>query len=299
MGANPEVVRKFFDQLEQVLYDLNIVNPQQIWNCDESGCQDVPKEDEVVGETGVPQYRTVPKEQGETSTILTFANAAGLVVPPVIIHKGGKVSDTWQINCPVGVMVRASPKGWINCDIFFEYTVRWIRFMKTHSLLGKRLLLLLDAHKSHVYNIRFILICKRFNIDVLAIPSHTSHILQPLDSVPFANLKTAWNEQLIDHLFRSVGLGFSKMEFFEVFIPAWKKSMTPQNIRAGFRETGICPFNPLMIQPSSLGPSEPTDNLARPPCKQVVLACSFLRVHLNDFFENVGYHVHVNFMYSV
>ena len=75
--------------------------------------------------------------------------------------------------------------------------------------------------------------------------------------------------------------------------------MTPQNIRAGFRETGICPFNPLMIQPSSLGPSEPTDNLARPPCKQVVLDCSFLRVHLNDFFENVGYHVHVNFMYSV
>ena len=51
----------FFDQLEQVLSDLNIVNPQQIWNCNESGCQDVPKEDEVIGETGVPQYHTVPK----------------------------------------------------------------------------------------------------------------------------------------------------------------------------------------------------------------------------------------------
>ena len=72
-----------------MLYDLNIVNPQQIWNCDESRCQDVP-EDEVIGETGVPQYRTVPKEQGETSTILTFANAVGLVVPPLIIHKGAK-----------------------------------------------------------------------------------------------------------------------------------------------------------------------------------------------------------------
>ena len=220
MGANPEVVRKFFDQLEQVLSDLNIVNPQQIWNCDESGCQDVPKEDEVIGETGVPQYYTVPKEQGETSTILTFANAAGLAVPPLIIHKGGKVSDTWCINCPVGVMVQASPKGWINQNIFFKYTFRWIRFMKTHGLLGKWHLLLLDAHKSHINNIRFIKICKQFNIDVLAIPSHTSHIIQPLDSVPFANLKTAWNEELTDYLFHSVGLGFSKMEFFEVFIPA-------------------------------------------------------------------------------
>ena len=71
----------FFNQLEQVLSDLNIVNPQQIWNCNESGCQDVPKKDEVIGETGVPQYCTVPKEQGETSTILTFANAMGLGGP--------------------------------------------------------------------------------------------------------------------------------------------------------------------------------------------------------------------------
>ena len=63
MGANPEVVRKFFEQLEQVLSDLNIINPQQIWNCDESRCQDVPKEDEVIGETGVPQYCTVPRSK--------------------------------------------------------------------------------------------------------------------------------------------------------------------------------------------------------------------------------------------
>ena len=122
------------------------------------GC---PKEDEVIGETGVPQYHTVPKEQGETSTILTFANAARLVVPPLIIHKGDKVSDTWCINCPVGVMAQASPKGWINQDIFIEYMVRWIRFMKTHGLLEKWHLLLLDAHRSHVYNIRFIKICKQ------------------------------------------------------------------------------------------------------------------------------------------
>ena len=103
MGANPEVVRKFFDQLEQVLSDLNIVNPQQIWKYDESGCQDVLKEDEVVGEAGVPQYHTVLKEQAETSTIITFANAAGLVVPPVIIHKGAKClthgeSTAWWVS---------------------------------------------------------------------------------------------------------------------------------------------------------------------------------------------------------
>ena len=158
--------------MEKALTDINIVNPQQVWNCGKNGCQDIPKEDEIIGETGKPQYCTVPKEQSEMSTILTFANAAGLVIPPVIIHKGEKVSDMWCINCPDGVMVQASPKGWINHDIFFEYTVRWIRYMKTQSLLGKCHLLLLDAHKLHAFNIRFIKICKCFSIDVLAIPSH-------------------------------------------------------------------------------------------------------------------------------
>ena len=120
METNPEVVRKIFDQLKQVLSDLNIVNPQQIWNCDESGCQDVSKEDEVVGETRVPQYHTVPREQGETSTIVTFANAAELVVPPVIIHKGSKVSDTWRINCLVCVMVRAPPWAGLTVTYFLN-----------------------------------------------------------------------------------------------------------------------------------------------------------------------------------
>ena len=53
--------------------------------------------------------------------------------------------------------------------------------------------------------------------------------------------------------------------------------MTPQSIRAGFRETGIYPFNPLMIHPASLGPSAPTDNLAnKRQCKQVVFTGSSL-----------------------
>ena len=53
----------FFNQLEQVLSNLNIVNPQQIWNCDESGCQDVPKEDEDKGEIGVISTTQSPRSK--------------------------------------------------------------------------------------------------------------------------------------------------------------------------------------------------------------------------------------------
>ena len=36
------------------------------------------------------------------------------------------------------------------------------------------------------------------NIHVMAIPPHTSHILQPLDSTPFAQFKRNWQSRLLE-----------------------------------------------------------------------------------------------------
>ena len=235
MCANPAVFNQFFKQYEAEMKCLNIQSPQQIWSCDESGCQDVPKEHDVVGETGVEACTIVGKEQGETSTVLALANAIGQVCLPVIVHKGKRVQDSWLQNKPVGVMVHASENGWNNKEIFLEYATRWVHYLKSWKLLDRPHLLLLDAHKSHVYNICFINLIKEFNIHVLAIPSHTSHKIQPLDDAPFANLKKAWNSNLLGYLFDSVGCGLSKMDFFIVFQPAWKKAMPVANVQAGFR----------------------------------------------------------------
>ena len=76
-----------------------------IWNCDESGFQDVPKEMEILGVTGEKTNNVTTKEQGENSTILTFVNAVGVAFPPVVIHKGRKVSNTWKYGTPQDVIV--------------------------------------------------------------------------------------------------------------------------------------------------------------------------------------------------
>ena len=49
MCANPITVGAFFTQYHQICEDLDIISPMYIWNCDENGVQDVPKEDEVIG----------------------------------------------------------------------------------------------------------------------------------------------------------------------------------------------------------------------------------------------------------
>ena len=148
MCANPATMQKFFKQYQDTLKELKIESPQQIWNCDEMGCMDVPKERDVVGETGIEVVTIVSKEQGETSNVLTFANAMGQCVPPLIIHKEGKVPEDWEQGAPIGVMVRASPTGWINRNLFLEYATRWVRWLKSWKLLDHPHLLLLDVHKS-------------------------------------------------------------------------------------------------------------------------------------------------------
>ena len=96
-------------------------------------------------------------------------------------------------------------------------------------------------------------------IEILAIPGHTSHVLQPLDSTPFANFKTNWNINLKEYLFQNVGVGMPKGDFWIPFLPAWRKSLTVAAVQLGFRKTGIFPVSRNAIKDSNLCPSGATD----------------------------------------
>ena len=48
MAASKPNVRKWFAEYEQVLHDLCINSPEQIWSGDETGVQNMPKEEVVV-----------------------------------------------------------------------------------------------------------------------------------------------------------------------------------------------------------------------------------------------------------
>ena len=171
MAANEPNVHKWFDEYEQVLKDLGINSPEQIWSGDETGVQNVPKEQLVVGATGTPANQTVSGKQGETSTILSFVNGVGLVCPPMVIHRGQCVQQYWTQNAPVGWRVVATVKGYIIKHKFHEYGICFVRF----GLLNQKHLLIIDSHKSHVYNVAFFEEMLENNIHVLAIPPHKPH----------------------------------------------------------------------------------------------------------------------------
>jgi hypothetical protein len=74
-------------------------------------------------------------------------------------------------------------------------------------------------------------------------PPHSSHILQPLDVSCFAPLKLAYGRQ-IETFVRNRLNHITKLEFLSAFKEAFKAAFTEQNVKSGFRATGLVPYEP-------------------------------------------------------
>lgn len=270
---------------------MKIFSPSQIWSGDETGVQNVPKEVRVLGVKNVRTFQQVSSEQGETSTILTFVNAMGDVVPPMVIHKACRVQESWKIKAPGDVRLAATTKGYITKSRFHEYGIRFIRYLKQHGLADRPNLLIIDGHKSHVYNLPFYTTMRDNNVEIITIPPHTSHVLQALDSVPFAQFKKLWEHYLRRYNTAHHGRSLSKIDFWDVFTPAWNGSMVPKNVLAGFRKTGIYPYNPDEIPVSAMAPSTVTEKSNGENCWSSVLvessSCSTVSPSISTSLMNL------------
>jgi len=77
-------------------------------------------------------------------------------------------------------------------------------------------------------------------------PSHSSHLLQPLDVVPHSLLKRHYGDG-ISLLARSRIHHVNKETFLPAFKEVYKKTFTPENVRAGFQGAGLVPYDPEAV----------------------------------------------------
>ena len=88
MSSNKILMDKWFAQYEDVLRQLKINDPKYLWNVDEHGAEDLAKTKKVVGIKGIKSFQTQSREKAQHTTIITYVNASGYVLPPMIIQKG-------------------------------------------------------------------------------------------------------------------------------------------------------------------------------------------------------------------
>ena len=100
----------------------------------------------------------------------------------------------------------------------------------------------MDGHTSHIN-----LCVSEFYIDhgiiLYCFPPHASHILQPLDVTVFGPLKKQWNKS-IDVFKEEFKIPMTRHHFFKTFDRAWKETTDKKHSIAGFKSTGLVPFNP-------------------------------------------------------
>ena len=141
-------------------------------------------------------------------------------------------------NHPAGWMFAANTSGWTSN----YHGMKWIKHFDTsirdklHSPNEYRLLLC-DGHDSHV-SADFVSFCIQNCIDLLLLPPHSSHLLQPLDVSVFGPLKRAIPNRISRHLCSETER-VQKVEWMERFIETQEEAITKDNILSGWRAAGL------------------------------------------------------------
>ena len=182
----------FFGKLGALYGRLNLLTkPMMIYNADETGISVVHKPGKVLAELGRRHvYSVVSGERGKNHTIMTCVSASGFVLPPMMIYPRTRaLPDNYKVDSVPNTLFVTSDNGWINSELYLE----WLKFFSNNIPPARPILLIQDGHASHM-SIEAIKYSKDNGIYILCLPSHTTHILQPLDIGVFKSFMTNFSK---------------------------------------------------------------------------------------------------------
>ncbi|XP_025161698.1 uncharacterized protein LOC112590140 isoform X1 [Harpegnathos saltator] len=109
-------LKNWFNEFSEYLTATNLLNidPKRIFNCDETAFMLCPKADRVIvrrGAKGV--YKVVDADEKECLTTLFMVNAAGTMVPPMVMYWYQRIPASVSQNVPSGWSIGTSDRGWM------------------------------------------------------------------------------------------------------------------------------------------------------------------------------------------
>lgn len=138
-ASDPWVIYEFYDLLEKI----NISEPKQVWNCDETGfCTDQKKKKSACRDWWID----IQGQGKENITALACVSANGDSLSPFLIFPGQRLWSNWKgKNALQGTMYAHSDKGWMTTIIFEDFFRHFC-----NTILIRPLLLIFDGHISHL-----------------------------------------------------------------------------------------------------------------------------------------------------
>lgn len=253
---NKFIVADHFAKLKEIFTKYDFFKfPERVFNMDEKGCRlHLHKDPRVLTQKGASRVHIVGKEHGESVTVVACGNAVGSMIPPMILYSGVRKNKAWEKGLPAGSSTQMTPKGSMTTQTFVDFLQHFARFKPNGHCL-----LIFDGAKAHL-DYKICEEAEKHDIALYCLPSNTTHELQPLDKSCFRSFETFWDQEVLNFFDSHRDENdITRLNFPDVFTPAWGRSMTQSNMTSGFRATGIYPLNPNVILEDAFAPSTVTE----------------------------------------
>jgi hypothetical protein len=240
--ANAKNITNYFALLAQFIN----YPPSQIYAGDETGLDgDGDREHRALFQVGTQRPTQELDSYREHTSLMHIGNAAGESLPIIFIFKGKAIDQAVVPQIPDDALVGCQENGYFIGDHF----LRVLQHLDQHGAKDRPLLFIIDGAKGHI-DVSALDWAVERGIHVLCLPSNTTHILQVADVALFGPFKTLWKsacEKLKEERGRSQQQQqrcVRRGDIVSLVLQAWGKAMTPENVKSGFRRTGIYPYDP-------------------------------------------------------
>lgn len=212
LSADVSAAKKFAENFMELMKE-NDLQPDQIYNCDETGLNYKMLPSSTLAsktEAGAPGY----KRSKERITVLACANASGRhKLPLLCIGKSAKPRAFKNIRPNAfPVLYKNQKKGWMNANLFknwfFEDFVPKVEsFLKEHGY-PRKCVLLLDNAPTHPSAEQL----ESGEIKAMFLPPAVTSLIQPMDQGVLENLKRNYRRLLLEHILEEVDEGANLTE---------------------------------------------------------------------------------------
>ena len=161
----------------------------------------------------------------EKHTLICCVSAAGYALPPFLIYPRKRISEKLKEECLPQTVFACSDNGWITKEIYLH----WFKFFIANISPNRPVLLIEDGHASRI-SVEVIELARENNIHLLCLPSHTTHLLQPLNVGVFKALKSFYSKECSKYLANNPGRVITTDIIASLFAKAWPLSVTPVNM---------------------------------------------------------------------
>ncbi|KAE9320605.1 hypothetical protein PR003_g17672 [Phytophthora rubi] len=237
-GSKEDRIRSYYNNLEK---EIDGLPRDRVWNCDETGFSprglSAPR---VVCEKGLPS-NAVKSADRENVSVMACIAADGSALDPMFIFSGVRIKLEWMTGASVTAVCAATESSNSNNQLFLH----WLKYFdKCLSQRGteRPVIWVLDGHFSHL-NYKALAFAVSVKIEIFTLPSHTSHFMQPLDTLVFRALKKGYEELVKTIPLRHAGARPTKDGVVSLVTIVWKAAMIPENVMGSFRCKGIFPLS--------------------------------------------------------